>query len=507
MIRIARRLYVGPRAWYPTWDRKPAKRSTLIRCGDKGEEREEYPVVYVSGGGHRLWWWPKTVDPTPDVDGGEKPAEATKDLIFEYEAEAVQGQRFEPNALGIPGMWKITTPRRATLKKQRAIAAKKSAKVADLQVLAALAWAESSSQLALARKPGNEGKKAKYEANATALRTEARDALRRAYAKAGEGKADEVTLKLLSVAEITLGDQDAAIKAYTEIANRFPAQGASNASIWLAHLYLKAGKLGDAGRVVDGWKLGEGFNPMGAYVWAWTKYRQRNYGEAVHGMSFAATHWKSNAGRRAVLNELVLFLGRSGKPASEAKQVITAALGDAAASINPEIVIHEEIEFFTEQTAERLLGAGFDCVVDAIDSVKHKCFLIASCRDRKLPVVVCGGAGGKQDPTAVNRADLAFATNDRLLKLVRKRLRAGYDFPPEITRQPFGMRAVFSTENAKYPWADGSVCDVPEPGSALKLDCESGFGTAAQVTGTFGFAAAAEAIREILEREGHDEPC
>jgi tRNA A37 threonylcarbamoyladenosine dehydratase len=68
------------------------------------------------------------------------------------------------------------------------------------------------------------------------------------------------------------------------------------------------------------------------------------------------------------------------------------------------------------------------------------------------------------------------------------------------------MQAVFSTENAKYPWADGSVCDVPEPGSALKLDCESGFGTAAQVTGTFGFAAAAEAIRVILETDGVGEP-
>ncbi|MDF1814583.1 MAG: tRNA threonylcarbamoyladenosine dehydratase [Verrucomicrobiales bacterium] len=177
-----------------------------------------------------------------------------------------------------------------------------------------------------------------------------------------------------------------------------------------------------------------------------------------------------------------------------------AAMADRAKLINPEISVHEEIEFFTENTAEELLAPGFDCVVDAIDSVKHKCFLIATCRDREIPLVVCGGAGGKTDPAGVSRDDLAFATNDRLLKMVRKRLRAQYDFPPEPTKAPFHIPAVFSTENARYPWANGTVCDRPEPGSALQLDCESGFGTATQVTGTFGFAAAAAAIQLILQQ-------
>jgi tRNA A37 threonylcarbamoyladenosine dehydratase len=178
-----------------------------------------------------------------------------------------------------------------------------------------------------------------------------------------------------------------------------------------------------------------------------------------------------------------------------------AAMAERLKLINPQVVIHEVLEFFTENTADQLLDSGFDVVVDAIDSVQSKCLLIAICRDRKIPLVVSGGAGGKSDPTAVSRHDLAFATNDRLLKLVRKRLRRDYGFPSEPSREPFGIAAVFSTENAMYPWSNGTVCEVPEPGSALQLDCESGFGTAAQVTGTFGFAAAAEAIRLVLEAE------
>ncbi len=177
------------------------------------------------------------------------------------------------------------------------------------------------------------------------------------------------------------------------------------------------------------------------------------------------------------------------------------AMAERVRLIHPGIAVREEIEFFTERTADALLETGYDVVVDAIDSLRHKCHLIASCRERGIPLVVCGGAGGKTDPTRVERADLAFATNDRLLKVVRKRLRASYGFPPEPGRLPFGLPAVFSTENARFPWSDGTVCDAPEPGSSLKLDCASGFGTAAPVTGTFGFAAAAEAIRLILARE------
>lgn len=172
-----------------------------------------------------------------------------------------------------------------------------------------------------------------------------------------------------------------------------------------------------------------------------------------------------------------------------------AVMSERVRLINPDIKIHPVIDFFTETSMEEMLKPKYDCIVDGIDSVRQKCQMIVGCRDRSIPLVVCGGAGGKSDPTCVSRADLAFATNDRLLKLTRKALRRHYDYPLEETKQPFGASAVYSTQNARYPWSDGTVRDEAEPGTGLKLDCESGFGTATQVTGAFGFAAAAEAIR------------
>ena len=68
----------------------------------------------------------------------------------------------------------------------------------------------------------------------------------------------------------------------------------------------------------------------------------------------------------------------------------------------------------------------------------------------------------------------------------------------------FGVKCVYSPEPPVYPGKDGSVCAKPEPGANLRLDCRSGYGTAAFVTGAFGFAAAAQIVRRIAEGKSPD---
>lgn len=175
-----------------------------------------------------------------------------------------------------------------------------------------------------------------------------------------------------------------------------------------------------------------------------------------------------------------------------------SALAERLRLINPEIIVHEQIAFFTEATADRLLAPGFDCVVDAIDSVVQKAYLIATCKQRGIQIVAVGGAGGKSDPSKLATNDLAFATNDRLLRLLRREMRQHYGFPHDTPKAPFEIPAVYSTENARFPWTDGSVREDPEPGSKRRLNCDSGFGTSAPVTGAFGLTAASEAIKVVL---------
>lgn len=174
------------------------------------------------------------------------------------------------------------------------------------------------------------------------------------------------------------------------------------------------------------------------------------------------------------------------------------AIAERLALIQPGIVVDEVAAFFTTKNAREMLSQGFDVVVDGIDEPEQKALMVVACRDLQLPLIISGGAAGKRDPTAIRRADLAFATNDRLLKRVRWELRHHHGYPDESTRLPFHTRAVYSIENARYPWSDGTVRDKPEFGYDLRLNCDTGFGSVVSVTGAFGFAAAAEAVEALL---------
>jgi tRNA threonylcarbamoyladenosine dehydratase len=169
-------------------------------------------------------------------------------------------------------------------------------------------------------------------------------------------------------------------------------------------------------------------------------------------------------------------------------------------AINPKLRVHPLTEFVTVTNLESLLGRDYDAVIDACDAVRIKVEMIAFCKRRKIPIVVSGSAGGRVDPTLITARDLTRTEHDILLGLVRRKLRDERGW----TRNPkryFGVQAVFSRENVRYPQADGSVCkERPERGEVgLKLDCGGGLGAATHITATFGFVAASRVIERLLE--------
>lgn len=166
--------------------------------------------------------------------------------------------------------------------------------------------------------------------------------------------------------------------------------------------------------------------------------------------------------------------------------------------INPACRVTEVARFFTAKTAEAMLGGvRFDCVVDAIDNTNNKALLIAESLKRGMPCVTVGGAGGKRDATLIRTGDLGESGGDDLLRRVRQTLRADHGFAKGSGNR-YGVRAVFSAEKPVYPWADGTCATEPEPGTNLKLDCASGFGTAVWLTAAFGLVAAQEAAGCVM---------
>ena len=170
------------------------------------------------------------------------------------------------------------------------------------------------------------------------------------------------------------------------------------------------------------------------------------------------------------------------------------------ALINPDCKVNLIDDFITPDNISGYIDARFDYVLDAIDSIKPKAALLAYCKSNKIKVITTGGAGGQVDPTQIQVADLARTIQDPLARKVKENLRRFFNFSKNPQRK-FGIDCVFSTEQLKYPQADGSVCGTKSTAEGpKKMDCASGFGAATVVTATFGFVAVSRIVAKLIEK-------
>ena len=73
-------------------------------------------------------------------------------------------------------------------------------------------------------------------------------------------------------------------------------------------------------------------------------------------------------------------------------------MGSRLLDINPGLNLTVVSEYIRDERMINVLDAGFDYVVDAIDTLSPKVFLILHSLQRNYPVVSSMGAGGKFDP-------------------------------------------------------------------------------------------------------------
>lgn len=100
-----------------------------------------------------------------------------------------------------------------------------------------------------------------------------------------------------------------------------------------------------------------------------------------------------------------------------------SVLGDRLRQINPDIVLHLLPQFIKDQAIPALFDRSkYDFVVDAIDTLSPKCYLIVEAFKREVPIISSMGAGAKTDITQVGFSDIWKTINCKLSKAVRKRL-------------------------------------------------------------------------------------
>ena len=154
---------------------------------------------------------------------------------------------------------------------------------------------------------------------------------------------------------------------------------------------------------------------------------------------------------RAGVGQLTLVDADTVQPSNINRQLpaLHSTLGQAKAEvlaarfrdINPDIQLKVLPVYLKDEAIPALLdSARFDFIVDAIDTVAPKCYLIYHALQRGLKIVSSMGAGAKKDITQIRFADLWETYHCGLSKAVRKRL------------QKMGMKrklpVVFSTEQA-----------------------------------------------------------
>jgi len=160
----------------------------------------------------------------------------------------------------------------------------------------------------------------------------------------------------------------------------------------------------------------------------------------------------------------------------------TEILAQRLLDINPGLELNSVFEFVRDERAVELLKSqSFDYVVDAIDTLSPKVFLIHHALELGLNLVSSMGAGGKIDPSKVAVTDISKSYNCKLARMIRKRLnKLG------IKK---GFRVVFSSEGV-----DENAIRLEE-GQNKK----SSVGTISYMPAVFGCFAASVVIRDLAE--------
>ena len=161
----------------------------------------------------------------------------------------------------------------------------------------------------------------------------------------------------------------------------------------------------------------------------------------------------------------------------EKAEVLAARFKD----INPDIQLTVLPVFLKDDNIPELLDAArYDFIVDAIDTLAPKCYLIAEALKRHIKIVSSMGAGAKSDITQIRLADIWDTYHCGLSKAVRKRL------------QKLGIKrklpVVFSTEQA-----DPKAVLLTEDEQNKKSTC----GTVSYMPAVFGCYLAEYVIKRL----------
>jgi tRNA A37 threonylcarbamoyladenosine dehydratase len=159
----------------------------------------------------------------------------------------------------------------------------------------------------------------------------------------------------------------------------------------------------------------------------------------------------------------------------------TEVLAERLKDINKDVELVCLSEYLKdERMLEVLKETKYDYVIDAIDTLSPKLYLIAHCVKLSIPVVSSMGSGGKLNPSLVQVADISQSYNCPLARMIRKHLHKFGIYE--------GVNVVFSSEEVPKD-------SVKEERSENK---RTNVGTISYMPAIFGCFAASVVIRDLI---------
>ena len=142
--------------------------------------------------------------------------------------------------------------------------------------------------------------------------------------------------------------------------------------------------------------------------------------------------------------------------------------------IDPEIEVNAFKIFYMPENADEFDIAGYDYIVDAMDTVTAKIELAVRAKDEGIPIISAMGTGNKKDASAFRIADISKTSVCPLARIMRKELGK---------RGIRHMKTVYSQEQPIKADPPGSMPNVP---------------------GAAGLIMAGEVIKDIIEGSGYN---
>lgn len=161
-------------------------------------------------------------------------------------------------------------------------------------------------------------------------------------------------------------------------------------------------------------------------------------------------------------------------------------MADRIRQINPEIKVTLHTFLYNHESADKIVTEDLDYVVDAIDMVTSKLYLVEHCHQLNIPLLASMGTGNKMNPMMFEVTDINKTSVCPLAKVMRKELKK---------RGIKKLKVIYSKEPPVKP------LDVPSASAEIS---DNGYsrrgipGSIAFVPSVVGLIIASEVVKDLI---------